>query len=73
MQLSLKPKTFSDFFIPFLESTSNFKDFEKNDDHHSYFVSEIADCKRLRLKLSIKNTASEQPLTVSMVKALNLL
>ena len=29
MQLSLKPKTFSDFFNPFLESTPNFKDFEK--------------------------------------------
>ena len=29
MQLSLKPKTFSDLFNPFLESTSNFKLFEK--------------------------------------------
>ena len=29
MQLLLKPKTFSDFFNPFLESTPNFKDFEK--------------------------------------------
>ena len=29
MQLSLKPKTFCDSFNPFLESTSNFKDFEK--------------------------------------------
>ena len=29
MQLSLKPKTFSDFFNAFLESTRNFKDFEK--------------------------------------------
>ena len=29
MQLSLKLKTFSDNFVPFLESTSDFKDFEK--------------------------------------------
>ena len=28
MQLSLKRKTFSRFFFPFLESTSNFKHFE---------------------------------------------
>ena len=41
MQLSLKRKTFSDFFNPFLESTSNFKHFEKKDDPHSYFITEI--------------------------------
>ena len=35
MQLKKKRKTFSQFFVPFLESTSNFKDFEKNDDCHS--------------------------------------
>ena len=29
MQLSSKPKTFSDFFVQFLESKSNFKHFEK--------------------------------------------
>ena len=29
MQLSLKLKTFSYNFVPFLESTSDFKDFEK--------------------------------------------
>ena len=28
MQSSLKPKTLSDFFDPFLESTSNFEHFE---------------------------------------------
>ena len=47
MQLSLKPKTFSDIFVPFLESTSNFKHFEKKDDRHSYFTSEITDCQSL--------------------------
>ena len=34
MQLSEKLKTFSEFFVPFLESTSNFKRFERNDDSH---------------------------------------
>ena len=47
MQLSLKPTIFSHFFVPFLESTSNFKHFEKKDDRHSYFISEITDCGRL--------------------------
>ena len=47
MLLSLKPKTSSRSFVPFFESTSNFKHFEKKDDRHSYFVSEIADCQRL--------------------------
>ena len=32
MQLSEKRKTFSQFFLPFLESTPNFKRFEKKDD-----------------------------------------
>ena len=44
MQQSLKPKTFSNLLDPFLESTSNFKHFEKKDDHHTYFISEIAEC-----------------------------
>ena len=35
MQLSEKQKTFSEFFVPFLESTSNFKHFQKKDDCHS--------------------------------------
>ena len=46
MTLSLNPKTFSDSFVPLLESTSNFKHFEKKDDRHSYFISEITDCQR---------------------------
>ena len=28
-------KNFSQFFVPFMESKSNFKHFEKNDDGHS--------------------------------------
>ena len=47
MQISEKLKIFSEFFVPFLESTSNFKHFEKKDDRHSYFISEITDCERL--------------------------
>ena len=35
MQLSEKRKTFPQFFVPFLESTLNFKCFEKKDDRHS--------------------------------------
>ena len=35
MQLSEKEKTFSEFFVPFLEFTSNFDHFAKKDDYHS--------------------------------------
>ena len=35
MQLSEKQKTFSQFFVPFLESTSNVKHFDRKDDRHS--------------------------------------
>ena len=47
MQLSSKPIIFSDSFVPFLEFTSNFKGFEKKDDRHSYFISEITDYERV--------------------------
>ena len=47
MELYLKPTIFSDFFVSFLESTSNFKHFEKKDDRHSYFISEITECEKL--------------------------
>ena len=46
MELYLKPTIFSDFFVSFLESTSNFKHFEKKDDRHSYFISEIKECEK---------------------------
>ena len=35
MEWSEKQKSFSQFFVPFLESTLNFKHFEKKDDHHN--------------------------------------
>ena len=47
MQLSLKPTIVSDFFVLFLESTSNFKHFEKKDGRHMFFISEIRECEKL--------------------------
>ena len=47
MQLSDKQNNFSQFFVPFLESTSNFKHFEKKDDSRSYFIREIRHCERV--------------------------
>ena len=47
VQLFMKPTIFADFFVRFLESTSNFEHFEKKDDCHSYFISEITDCEKL--------------------------
>ena len=35
MQLSEKRKTFSELFVPYLESTSNFNLFQRKDDRHS--------------------------------------
>ena len=46
MQISKKRQNFSDFFTPFLKSTSSFKHFEKKDDPHSLCISEITDCQR---------------------------
>ena len=43
MQLSKKEKTFYKFFAPFLKSISNFEYFEKTDDPHSLWISEITD------------------------------
>ena len=47
MQLSLNRTVSSHFFVPFPEPTSNFKHFEKKDDCHTYFVSEITEYERL--------------------------
>ena len=47
MILPEKRKTFSHFFVPFLESKSNFKHFEKKYDGHSYSISKITDCEKL--------------------------
>ena len=47
MQLSEKRKTFSEFFVPFLESTSNFRHLEEIDGCHRSCVPEIIDCVNL--------------------------
>ena len=44
MRLSEKQKTFSQFFVPFLESASDFNHFEIKDDRHNKCTSEITDC-----------------------------
>ena len=40
-QLSQRRQRFSDFFLAFLKSTLNFEHFQKKDDLHSRFISEI--------------------------------
>ena len=47
MQLAEKQKNFSENFVPFLESISNFKYFQRKDDRHSSFISEITDSENL--------------------------
>ena len=47
MELSEKPKDFSQFLVPFSESSSNFKCFEKKDHYHSSCIYEIRDCENL--------------------------
>ena len=47
-QISLKPKTFSRFFIVFLKSTLNLEYFEKKDESHSLSITEINNCKTSR-------------------------
>ena len=47
IQLFLKRTIVSDFVVPFLQSTSNFKHFEEKYDSHSYFIWEIRHCERV--------------------------
>ena len=47
MQLSGKQKTFSDFFALFLKSKLNFDHFERGDDPHSFFISQITDAENV--------------------------
>ena len=46
MQLSKNVKAFSQHFAPFLESTSNFKHFEKKYDPRSLCIFEVTDCEK---------------------------
>ena len=45
MQRSLKPRTFSGFFIRSLKSTLNLEFFEEKDKAHSLSITEINNCK----------------------------
>ena len=40
-QLSQKQKAFSQFFIAFSKCALNFEHFQKKDEYHSWFISEI--------------------------------
>ena len=44
MQISPKPKSFSQFFIASIKSTLNSEYFEKKDQSHSLSITEIIDC-----------------------------
>ena len=44
MQISPKPKTFSQFFIASMKSILNSEYFEKKDQSHSLSIIEIIDC-----------------------------
>ena len=44
MQISPKPKTFSQFFIASIKSTLNSEYFEKKDQSHNLSITEIIDC-----------------------------
>ena len=46
-QLSEKRKTVAQLFVPFLDSTSNSKHFERNDDCRRQRISEITDTENL--------------------------
>ena len=43
MQLSQKQEIFSQFFFEFLKSTLNFERFQKKEEPHAWFISEIKD------------------------------
>ena len=44
MQISLKPKPFSQFFIASMKSPLNSEYFEKKDQSYSLSITEIIDC-----------------------------
>ena len=47
MQLSQKQKPFSGFFEAFSKSELSFEPFEKKDDLHKFFISEIKDSENM--------------------------
>ena len=58
MELSQKPKPFSQFFIAFLNSTSNSEYCGKKDERHSVSIFEIIDCKKMATYMSRRSCFS---------------
>ena len=73
MEFSLKTAIFSDFFLWFLESTSNFKHFGKK--KWSPYLLHFGNYRmwKTRLDHSLKNTVPEHPFTVNMLNSPKLL
>ena len=46
MQISQKEETFSEFLCGFLKSSVNFEHFQKKDDSHRSYISEITDSEK---------------------------
>ena len=46
IQLSQKPKKFSQFFLAFSKYHLNFEHFQKKDDAHSLFICEATACEK---------------------------
>ena len=59
MHLCQKQETFSQFLITFLKFILNFALFQKKDDSHSWFLSEITDSKKRWLDKFLKSLVSE--------------
>ena len=55
MQLSGKQTTFSEFFLEFLKSSSNFAHFQKKDDSHSSVFQKLWSPKKKVSSISIKS------------------
>ena len=73
MQLSLKPKIFYDSFVSLLESTSNFKHFEKKKMIVIATLFRKLETVKDLVRPLLKNTDSEHPLTFKMLKGTKLL
>ena len=46
MQLSLKEKSFAEFFSAFLECILNCEHFQKKDDSHGWCISDVMDSEK---------------------------
>ena len=60
MQLSKQQKTFSQLFLAFWKSSSNFKHFQQKDGCHRFCISEISDFKNVVISMS-KNSRFRGP------------